>query len=357
MFNKIMEIDINDFKQNIIKIKEFVGNKVTIMPIIKANGYGTYINENLDLIKDFEIIGVATVDEGVKIRTLGFKNQIFILNQPTIEEIHQIVKNNLIIGICSEEFLKYISNLSHKFRVHLEIETGMGRTGIYFSKIDNFLKNIGKNISIEGIYTHLSSADIDEEYTNKQIEIFKLAVEKIEGKLGKIKYKHISSSNGIVNFKDSYFNMVRPGLSIYGYKSEDKLYEKLDVKPIAKLKSKISFIKEVEKGSSISYSRTFIAYKKMKIATVTIGYADGIRRSLSNIGNVVINGKKARIIGNVCMDSFMIDITDIDNVKEGDYVYIWDNKNITLEEIAKQCNTINYEIISTISDRVKREFI
>ena len=138
MSNKIMEIDTNIFKQNIIKIKEFVGNKVTIMPVIKANGYGTYINKNLKLIDDFEIIAVATVDEGVKIRNLGFKNQIFILNQPTIEEIYQIVKNNLIIGICSEKFLKYISNLNYKFRVHLEIETGMGRTGIYLNQLINF---------------------------------------------------------------------------------------------------------------------------------------------------------------------------------------------------------------------------
>ena len=357
MSNKIMEIDTKEFKNNIFKIKEYVGKDVTIMPIIKANGYGTYINQNLELIKNFNIVGVATVDEGCFIRKLGFENEIFILNQPTLEEIEKIIQSNLIIGIASEEFFKCLNNYKVNFKVHLEIETGMGRTGIDPNDIQKFLDNIGENITIEGIYSHLSSADIDKEYSNKQIEIFKTIVEKIENKIGKIKYKHISGSNGIVNFKESYFNLVRPGISIYGYKSEEKMYEKLDVKPIAKLKSKISFIKEIEEGTSISYSRSFISDRKMKVATVTIGYADGVKRSLSNVGDVVVNGEKAKIIGNICMDSFMIDITDINDVKEGDFVYIWDNEKITLEEIAEQCNTINYEIISTISDRVKREFI
>lgn len=357
MLNKIMEIDKEEFKKNIIKIKELVGKEKIIMPIIKANAYGTYINKNLELIKDFKIVGVATVDEGIFLRDLGFKNEIFILNQPTVEEIEKIFEKDLIIGISSKNFLKVLNNVKEEFKVHLEIETGMGRTGINPDELEEFLNSIGKNIIVQGIYSHLSSADIDEEYSKKQIEIFKKSVDKIEEKIGKVKYKHISNSNGIINFKDEYFNMVRPGMAIYGYKSEEKMYEKLDVKPIAKLKSRISFIKEIESGTSISYSRSFISDKKMRIATVTIGYADGIRRNLSNLGYVVVNGNKAKIIGNICMDSFMIDITNIDKVKEGDFVYIWDNEIITLEEVAKQLGTINYEIISVISDRVKREFI
>ena len=357
MSNKIMEINIDEFKKNVAKIKEYVGKEVTIMPIIKANGYGTYINQNLELIKDFNIVGVATVEEGIFVRELGFENEIFVLNQPIVEEIEDIISNNLIIGISSEEFVKSLNKYKQSIKVHLEIETGMGRTGINPKNIQKFLDNIGENIIIEGIYSHLSSADTDEDYTNRQIEIFNEVIQKVENRIGKIKYKHISNSNGVINFKESCFNLIRPGISIYGYESEEKMYEKINVIPIAKLKSKISFIKEVEEGTSISYSRNFIANKKMKIATVAIGYADGIRRCLSNIGCVVVNGKKAKIIGNVCMDSFMIDITNIKNVKEGDFVYIWDNELIKLEEVARQCNTINYEIISTISGRVKREFI
>ena len=150
--------------------------------------------------------------------------------------------------------------------------------------------------------------------------------------------------------------MVRAGIILYGYTSFDKTYDVINLKPVCKLKSKITFLKEVEPGTSISYSRKFITERKAKIATIPIGYADGIRRSLSNNGNVVINGFKAPIVGNVCMDSLMADVTDIPNVKLGDEVYIWDNENITLEEVADKCGTINYEIMSEISARVPRVF-
>ena len=143
---------------------------------------------------------------------------------------------------------------------------------------------------------------------------------------------------------------------LYGYYPDEKLKEKIDLKPCMILKSKISFIKEVEEGTSISYGRTYITKQKTIIANVPIGYADGIKRKLSNNGNVIVNGKKVPIVGTVCMDSFMIDVTGLD-VKIGDDVYIWDNKNITVEEIAKQCGTINYEILSTISNRVIRKEI
>jgi alanine racemase len=151
--------------------------------------------------------------------------------------------------------------------------------------------------------------------------------------------------------------MVRAGIIMYGYPASDNTFDKIDLKPVATLKSKISFIKEVPEGMSISYGRRFITDKKMKIATIGIGYADGIRRSLSNRGYVIINGCKCKIVGSVCMDSFLIDVTELDSVSVGDLVYIWDNELITLEEVAKWYDTINYEVISTISDRVPRIFV
>lgn len=354
---RILEVDTKEFKNNILKIQKYVGNDITIMPIIKANSYGTYINQNLELIKNFKIVGVANSNEGEFLRKIGYKNEIFILNQPYKSEIKKIIDNDLTIGISSIEFAKMAGEYNKEIKVHLEIDTGMGRTGITYENLEKFIKILEKNIKVEGIYTHFSVADTDFEYTKKQIDIFNKSIEKAEKILGKIKYKHAGASNGIVNFKDSYFNMVRPGILIYGYKSFDNVYEKIDVQPIAKLKCRITYIKEVEKGTSISYGRTFITDKKTKIATIPIGYADGIRRELFNKGSVVIKGKKAKILGTVCMDSIMVDISDIENIKVGDYAYIWDNKIITLEEVAKQCNTINYEIICNISDRVKRIFI
>lgn len=355
----VLEVSKSAFEHNVNQIKKIVGNNTCIMPVIKANAYGTYINKNLDLIQDFKIVAVAIVQEAIELRKLGFKNEIFVLNQPYEEDIEDIVKNDITVGVASEVFIKELGKQNKNVKIHIELETGMGRTGVYNRAIEEFVRLIKKykNIEVEGIYTHLSSADYDEEFTNKQITIFEDGVNKIKKEFNSIKYIHCSASNGILNYPKGICNLVRPGIILYGYKASDSTQEKIDLKPVAKLKSKISFIKEVSAGESISYGRTFIAKEKMKIATVEIGYADGIRRDLSNKGQVIIRGKRANIIGRVCMDSFMVDVTSIENVNIGDKVYIWDNEEIHLEEVAEKCGTINYEILCGISDRVPRKFI
>ncbi len=358
MRQTFLEIDLDNFKYNVENIKKYYGSNIELMPVIKANAYGTYINKQLDLLNEFNIVAVAIVDEGIELRKLGFKKDIFVLNQPDINEIEEIIENNLVVGISAIEFINEIKNINKEIRVHLELETGMGRTGISLNDLEKIAKELknNENIKIEGVYTHLSSADIDFEYTNKQLEIFAKGKEILE-KYFNLKYFHSLASNGIQNFKSDKFNLIRPGIILYGYESNEKTNEMIDIKPVAKLKSRINFIKEVENNTSISYSRKFITKHKTKIATIPIGYADGISRALTNKGEVVINGKKAPIIGSVCMDSFMVDITNIDNVKVGDFAYIWDNDAIKLEDIANLCDTINYEIISRISDRVPRVMI
>ncbi len=354
----VLEVNLDNFKYNIEQIRKFLKPETTIMPVIKAEGYGTYINTRLDIINDFDIVAVAIVDEGIELRNLGYKKDIFVLNQPYISEIEKIEKNNLVVGICSEEFLEEAKRKNSKLRIHIEIETGMGRTGVELKDLNNFINMLKENpnIKVEGVYTHLSSADEDFEYTKMQLERFEKAVEKVKDNFD-IKYVHSLASNGIINFSKYQHNLVRPGIIMYGYESGIGVKEKIDLKPVATLKSKITFLKEVEKDVSISYGRRFISKRKSKIATVPIGYADGLRRVLSNVGEVVINNKKVPIIGSICMDSFMVDVTDIENVSTGDDVYIWDNKNITLEDVAKKCDTINYEILSTIGKRVPRKFI
>ena len=352
-----MEIDLNAFEYNIRKIQEYVGKDVKIIPVIKANGYGTYINKCIDLINKFEIVALATIDEGKELRQLGYKNEIFILNQPYKDEIEKIDKYKLTIGVSSNNFIEALGSFNSNFNVHVEIGTGMGRTGINPKRVKKFINTIKNydNIKIDGIYTHLSSADIDIEYTEKQLSSFNIAVFKAKEILEDLKYIHASASNGILNFKDSYYNAVRPGMIMYGYKTCNDTFNKINLKPVSKLKSKIILVKKVEKNTSIGYSRSYITTKDTDVATVPMGYADGLRRNLSNKGYVIINGKKAPIIGNICMDSFMVDVTGLD-ANEGDNVYIWDNENITLDEVAEMCDTINYEIISTISYRVPRVF-
>lgn len=354
----VLEVNLENFKYNINQIQEFVGKDIKLMPVIKANGYGTYINKNKEILEMFDIVAVAITDEGVELREKGYQGEIFILNQPSIFEIDKIINNNLSIGVSNLEFIKALGNKKKNVKVHLEIETGMGRTGISLSKLNMFLEEIKKysQIEVEGVYSHLSSADFDEDYTKKQFDVFEEAIKIISKKIKSIKYKHISASNGLLNC-DNIYNLVRPGLIMYGYESFEGVKNKINLKPTCKLKSKITFLKEVEPDTSISYSRKFITNRKTKVATIPIGYADGLRRALTNNGYVVINGKKAPIIGTVCMDSFMADVTEIPDVNLGDDVYIWDNEIITLEEVATRCDTINYEILCTISSRVPRIFI
>ena len=233
----------------------------------------------------------------------------------------------------------------------------MGRTGVHPYKIEKYLNSLAPNIKVEGIYTHFSSADIDDEYTKKQLESFNIAVSKAKEILENIKYIHAAASNALLNYPEARFNLVRPGIILYGYAGADDTFEKIDLKPIAKLKAKVVFLKNVPEGTSIGYSRSYITTRETKVANVPIGYADGFRRNFSNGWKVLIKGKKVPIIGKVCMDSFMVDVTDIDDIQVGDEVIIWDNKNITLEQLAEKCDTINYEILCTIGKRVPRKFL
>ena len=352
----VLEVNLNSFENNINEIKKFLPSQIKLMPVIKANGYGTYINTRLDILNKFDIVALATVDEGVFVRNLGYQKEIFILNQPYKDEIPEIMENNLTIGVCSENFIESFKDTKREIKVHIEIETGMGRTGVNPEKLENFLEKLESNVKVEGIYTHLSSADSDFEYTKNQLELFEEVVKKVKDKIP-LKYIHSNASNGILNFSSvGSYNLVRPGIIIYGYPSDIETCKKIKLEPVTKLKSKITFLKTVKSGTSISYNRSFITTKETKVATVPIGYADGLRRNLSNKGDVVIKGKRAKIIGNICMDSFMVDVTGFEDIKIGDEVYIWDNDIITLEEVAKACGTINYEILSTISSRVPRVF-
>lgn len=355
----VMEVNIDNFKYNIEQIRQKLNPNTKVMPIIKANAYGTYLNTRLDVVNEFEIVGVATVDEGVQIRELGYQKDIFVLNQPAVTEMNKIIENNLIIGLSSKVFFSEIQKQSREMRVHVEIETGMGRTGVMLHQIPSFIEEIqqAKCVKIEGIYTHLSSADIDDEYTKEQLRIFQQAVEKITAQVDNIKYIHAVASNGIINYPEAQYNLVRAGMIMYGYESGEGVEEKINLKPVAKLKSQITVLRTVKEGISISYGRSFITKRESKIATIPIGYADGFRRGLSNNGYVIIRGEKVPIIGKVCMDSFMADVTDMKKVEVGDDVWIWDNDKITLDEVALRNNTINYEILSTISSRVPRRFI
>ena len=358
-----LEVNLSAIKNNIKKIKNVVGENVTIAPVIKANAYGLDTKGLKDIFEkeNIRIVIVATIEEAIKLRNEGYRQEIITLNELLPCEVENIIKYNISPGISDYNVIYVLNEIAKKEKrivnIHVEVDTGMGRVGKQPEEMIDFILKITElsNINIEGIYTHFSSADSSKEYTEIQILKFNKVIEELERKGIKLKYIHSSASSGILNFPEAKFNMVRPGIITYGYMPDKNMKNNIGLKPTTKMISHVVFAKEVEKGTAIGYSRTYIAPEKRKIATVPLGYADGIRRALSNKGRVYIKGKYAPIVGNVCMDNFMIDVTGID-VNVGDEVIIWDNQNITIEEIADICGTINYEILCGISMRVKRVY-
>lgn len=357
-------IDIDAMVYNYKQLKKLQPDK-EILPVLKASGYGIGAANVAKFVEKagIKILGTAIVDEGVVLRAgWNYKGEIVVLNQPSIEDISNIVKYDITTGTCYIEFVEALNKEAKanekKAKIHIEIETGMGRTGVSLKDLPEFVRKVKtlESIEVEGIYSHFATSDDDLDFAKLQIEKFNEAVNIIKNEIKTIKYVHIGNSAGTARIKDLPGNMVRPGIMLYGYYPNDHFKNIVDLKPCMTLKSKVSFIKEVEPGTSISYGRTYIADSKRIIANVPIGYADGIKRSLSNKGKVLVDGKIAPIVGTVCMDSFMIDVTGM-NVKISDDVYIWDNDKITVEEIAKMCETINYEILCTISNRVIRKAI
>jgi len=366
MRNSFLEVNLNNVSYNIQQIKKFVGDNVTVMPVIKANAYGLGAEKLKNILEKEKIskVAVAIVDEAIKLRKAKFNMDIIVLNELLEDETEQIVDYGLTAGVSVFKIAEKINEYSKKkgviTKIHIEIDTGMGRVGLKIQEVLSFVKNITSkltNLEIEGIYTHLSSADSSTAFTKQQISKFETVRKQLVESGFKFKYYHISASGGILKYPEAHYNMVRPGIIIYGYLPNENMKDIIDLKPTTKLKSSIVFIKDVEKGEPISYGRTYITSKKTKVATIPIGYADGVRRSLSNKGNVIIHGKLAPIIGNICMDNFMVDITDIPDAKIGDEVILWDNDKIKIEDIADVCGTINYEILCGVQNRIPRKYI
>ncbi len=359
-----LQVNLQALKYNLNTIKNLVGESVLVAPVIKANAYGLDTKGLKGVLQEEQIkfVIVATIDEGVKLRNEGYNQEILLLNELLPYEAEQVLRYDFTVGVSDFEVVSALNDIAKRenkiAKVHIEVDTGMGRVGKQPNEMIDFAKKVAKfnNIFMEGIYTHFSSADSSEEYTNMQIAKFNNVVDGL-GKEGiTFKYVHASASSGILNFPNARFNMVRTGIITYGYMPDKNMKNNMGLMPVAKLMSHVVFVKEVEQGTVIGYSRTYIAKEKRKIATVPLGYADGVRRAVSNKGRVYINGKYAPIVGNVCMDNFMIDVTGIE-VNVGDEVAIWDNENITLEEIADLCDTINYEILCGIGNRVKRVYV
>ncbi len=362
------EVNLSAIEYNYKRVLRLVGKGVKMMVVVKANAYGhgtVEISQVLEKL-DVEYLGVATTDEAVRLRDHGIKTPILILGSVLPEEVRIAKNRDITITLCSYELLHEIRKLAKedersgtKIKVHVKIDTGMGRIGIWHEDALLFVKEAAneKSIILEGIYTHFSSAGRDEFFTNYQIESFERLLIAIEKNWIKIPMRHAANSIATVDFKRSHLNLVRPGLIVYGMYPKHTFPKLIKLKPALSLKTKVVFIKDIPPGRSISYGRTFISQRHTKIATLPIGYADGYHRNLSNKAQVLVRGQYAPVVGKVTMDQTMIDVGHIKGISLGDEVVLIGKQGrneIRIEKLARLAGTIAYDAVCAISNRVPR---
>ncbi|MFQ5787195.1 MAG: alanine racemase [Thermodesulfobacteriota bacterium] len=357
------EIDLNSLKFNFSQTKKLIGAYVGIMPIVKADGYGhgaVPVSKTLNESCGTDVLGVATVEEALELRESGIKSPILLLAGIYPNEYESVLKNDLtptIFSIANAYSLNDCAKkLGKKLKYHLKIDTGMSRLGLTINEISDFLNHAldFKNLEMEGLFTHFASADMEVgEFTFKQISVFK-EIQSFLAKAGiKPKFLHLANSAAIQRFPESHMNIVRPGIMLYG----SGIIQKSELKPVMKLKTKIIQLKKISAGVPVSYGGTFITKRSTVIATLPIGYADGYMRTLSNRSKVSINGHYAPVVGKVCMDLTMVDVTDVSGVKVGDEVTLFGDEKVSVDDVARWADTISYEILSITGKRVSRIYL
>lgn len=365
-----LEINLDAIAHNVRTIKEIVGRNTQIIAVVKANAYGHGAVEvsQVALENGVAILAVGVVEEGIILRKAGIKAPILICGLTLEDQLEPLLSYNLTPTICDLQILEALSKVAGEngktVGIHIKIDTGMGRLGVSPPKTLNFVKKISKmrNIKIEGIFTHLAATnEKDGIYTKMQFDEYKKALLELEKEGINIPLKHIANSAAILNSSSMYLDAVRPGIILYGLFPSPKSERTVELKPAAEFKTKIIFLKKVSPGKSIGYGRTYITTKPTKVATLPVGYADGYSRLLSNKGEVLVRGERAPIIGRICMDLCMIDVTHIPQIQIGDEVVLWGRQGseiIWAEEIAGKIGSIVYEVICMVDkERVPRVFI
>lgn len=363
------EIDLGAFRHNFREIKRKLRKGISLLPVVKADGYGHGMEEiaRASLSCGAKLLGVANIEEGIFLRKRGITAPILILGSVyPLSNFSYILRYNLSPTICSlqasEELSRIAKRRRRKVRVHIKVDTGMGRIGISAQNAASLVKRVVQlpGVLVEGIFTHLAAADSDYEFTMEQIRKFQSVTDGLKRDNISIKYIHAANSTAILAYPDAHFNLARPGISLYGLVPFEGAEREIDLKPVMQLKTRIVFIKRVKKGTSISYGRTWKAKRESIIGTLPIGYADGYSRLLSNRGEVLICGKRVPIVGRVCMDMCMVDVTPPPDVKVGEEVVLIGSQGkerITADEIAKLTGTITYEVVCGISKRVPRIYL
>lgn len=371
------EISLNAIEHNYNVIRNKVADGTKVCCVIKADGYG---HGAVELSQIYEKLGadffaVSNIDEGIEIRKGGSKLPIVILGYTPVSEAKNLAAYNISQAVFSLEYAKELSEKCVEedciCKMHIKVDSGMSRIGFMcqeFPRDEYSIEEICEacclpNLEVEGLFTHFCVSDEDaegREFTNKQYENFIHVRDSLKKRGVDISVVHCSNSGAIEDYPETCCDMVRAGIILYGLAPSSKLADRLDLVPAMTLKTVVAFVKEVQKGATISYGRTFTADRKMKIATVPIGYADGFIRQNAKDGYMTVNGKKAKIVGRICMDQTMLDVTDIEDVKTGDEVVVFgtgENGEPTADSLAENTGTINYETVCLVGKRVPRIYI
>ncbi len=352
-----IEIDLDAIAQNVKNIKKLIGKERELMVVVKGNAYGhdAWEVSSISLEHGATRLAVARIEEGIFLRKAGITAPLLVLGLTLEKQVELLLSYNITSTVCRLEIIRKISQIAIKMKkiakIHLKVDTGMGRLGIFPQDVLDFVKKVitMENVEIEGIFTHFSVADEkDKTYTENQFKKFIDVLKNLERKGIKIPIKHVGNSATLLDLPHMWLDMVRPGISVYGLYPSIEVKKTINLKPAQEFKTKIVSLKELPPGKSISYGRTYITKKRMVVASLPVGYADGYNRLLSNQGEVLVRGKRVPIIGRVCMDQCIIDVTNLPQVKIGDETALWGRQGdeiITVEEIAQKIGTINYEVL------------
>lgn len=366
------DIDLDAIRYNIETVKALNPADKKVALVIKADAYG---HGSVALAKEFEDLAdyfaVATIDEALELRHAGVHKDILILGYTSPEDYRDAVMENITLTmyskIAAKELSKVAASCGRFVKVHIKVDTGMGRIG--FQCINADVENAAMidslpGIEVEGIFTHYAKADYyDKRDAITQLENFRWFVDAVEKKGVKFKYKHIDNSAGSMEIHSEGFNMMRLGIVIYGLYPSEEIDKSVVIKPAMTLKSRVIHVKTLPAGRGIGYGWTYVTNQPTRVATVSVGYADGYPRALSGYGRVLIHGMSAPIIGKVCMDQIMIDVSEVEDatdlVRVGDEVVLFGKQGeelIPVEEVAEPANSFNYEAVCNISRRVPRVY-
>ena len=362
------EVNLDAIAHNIKEIRKITAPGAQIMAVVKADAYGHgFLEVTKTLLENGEDrLAVAVLQEGKQLRSRGVTVPILILGASGEETAEEIINFDITPSVFTYDFAKALSYEAEKkekvTKIHIKIDTGMSRIGFLAGEnneeiVEEILK-ISRlpYIEIEGIFSHFATSDeYDREYTLLQYSRFTDVCDMLEDRGLRIPIKHICNSAGIMMYPEMHLDMVRPGVILYGmYPSDDVDKGRLDLIPAMTLKSTITHVKDVEAGRGVSYGKEYITDRKIKIATVPIGYADGYLRRLAKNGKMIVNGTKVPILGRICMDQCMIDVTNVHNIDKGDEVIIFGREGVTVDDLAKWLETINYEVSCVIGKRIPR---